>query len=250
MLSTAFKVPQQIAVFPPQWIPDPFTLRAFREGFRVMPFMLFFRNSSHITIMVTFGTLLSCSLAAFGFAKMKSRLKSFWFTLMLSTMMIPGTVTLIPMFFVFSRIGWVDTFLPLIVPSFFGASAFSIFLLRQFFIAIPNELSEAALIDGSSWFGIYANLYMPNAKPALLVVLIFSMVHTWNDFFAPLIYLISPRRYTLAIGLRLFHNMHGATLDTGPMMAMALVSVLPILIIFLLCQKYFIQGVVTSGLKG
>lgn len=250
MISTAFKVPEQIAVFPPQWIPDPITLRAFREGFDFMPFGQFFWNSTLIAVLGTTGTLISCSLAAFGFAKMKAKLKSLWFTLMISTLMIPGTVTLIPTFFIFSRLGWIDTYLPLILPAWFGASAFSIFLLRQFFASIPNELSEAALIDGSGWFRIYGSLYLPNSKPAMLVVMIFAVVHHWNDFFAPMIYLTSTSNYTLAIGLNAFRHMHGGAMDTGPMMAMALISVLPILIIYLFTQKFLIQGVVTSGLKG
>lgn len=250
MIKTAFMTPSQIVAYPPEWIPNPFTLRSFEEGLTMGDFPQFFLNSSVITLLSIVGTLISSSMVAFGFARLTAPGKSMLFALLLATMMIPGTVTLIPMFVLYSNLRWVDTILPLVLPTFLGGGAFNIFLLRQFFGSIPKEMAESAMIDGCSWPRIFASIYLPNAKPALLVVTMFTFVNTWNDYFGPMIYLANPKKFTIAIGLATFKNQYGATQDLGPMMAMALLTVLPVLLLYLFCQKYFVQGVVTSGVKG
>lgn len=250
MVKTAFMTPRQIVAYPPQWIPNPFTVRSFQEGLAVSGFDRYFANTAFITVMTIAGTLLSSSMVAFGFARLKARGKGLLFTTLLATMMIPSTVTLIPMFVLYSNLKWVDTYLPLILPAFLGGGAFNIFLLRQFFASIPKELAESAMIDGSSWPGIFARIYLPNAKPSLLVVTMFTFVGAWNDYFAPMIYLVNPKKFTLAIGLNTFKSQYGGAQDLGPLMAMSLLTVLPVLALYLFCQKYFVQGVVTSGVKG
>lgn len=249
MISTAFKTPQQTIAYPPQWIPNPATFRSFIDGYGNGIFGVFFKNSVIITTLCIIGTVLSSSLVAFGFARLNSKLKNFWFVLLLSTMMIPGTVTLIPIYTLYSKIGWINTILPLVVPSFLGVNAFYIFLLRQFFVGIPKELAESAMIDGCSWFKIFYKIFLPNAKPALIVVTLFTFVSTWNDFFGPMIFLIDPNKYTLAVGLNSFKQQYSGAMDMGPLMAMSVLTILPILILFLAAQKYFVQGITTTGLK-
>ena len=250
MLCASFYDSTQAIAYPPRLVPDPWTLRSYIQVFEDPRIGSYFINTALVTALCIVGTLFSASLTAFGFAKLKSRYKNVLFFILLSTMMIPTTVTLIPMYVIYSKLGIVNTYLPLIIPSFFGGGAFSIFLLRQFFAAVPKELSESAIIDGCSWFGIYARIVLPNAKPALIVVLINTFVFNWNDYFAPMIYLTDPKKYTLSIGISFFKDMYGSLIDVGPMMAVSMLAILPILVIFLLCQKYFIEGVVTTGIKG
>lgn len=250
MFSTSFKTATQTVAYPPEFIPNPWTLRSFYEGFEGGPFVTYFKNSFAITFLCIFGTLFSGSVVGFGFARLNAPGKNFWFILLLGTMMIPGTVTLIPVYVLYSKIGWINTIYPLVVPSFLGASAFNIFLLRQFFSSIPKELEESAAMDGCSIFKTFYLIFIPNAKPALLVVTIFTFVGTWNDFFGPMIFLIDGDKYTLAIGLNFFKSQYGGAMDMGPIMAMSLLSVAPIILLFLFAQKYFIQGITTTGLKG
>ncbi|WZL79723.1 carbohydrate ABC transporter permease [Eubacteriales bacterium mix99] len=251
VIFSSFYDSKQATFFPPHFFPDPWTLRSYKglsdHSIRIINY---FKNTILIAALCIVGTLLSSSLAAFGFAKMKSRFKNALFFIVLSTMMIPSTVTLIPLYSIYSKIRIVDTFYPLILPAFLGGGAFSIFLLRQFFAAIPNELSESAIIDGCSWFQIYWKIVMPNAKPALIVVLINTFVYNWNDYFTPMIFLTSPENFTIAIGLTFSKDMYGNIIDTGPMAALACLSIVPIMILYLFCQKYFIEGVVTTGIKG
>ena len=241
--------PGQTIAYHPQWIPNPITLRSFIEGVEGSVFGTFFENSTLVTALCIIGTLLSSSLVAFGFARLTAKLKNLWFVLLLSTMMIPGTVTLIPIYSLYSKIGWINTILPLVVPSFLGVNVFYIFLLRQIFVSIPKELAESAMIDGCSWLKIFYKIFLPNAKPALIVVAIFTFVSTWNDFFGPMIFLIDPNKYTLAVGLNSYKQQYSGVMDMGPLMAMSLLTVLPILILFLVAQKYFVQGIATTGLK-
>jgi len=250
MISAAFKTPQQCVAFPPVWIPNPVTLRAFRQAFTSFPFVRYITNSVFVTFSCIAGTLLSCSLVAFGFARIQAPLKNLFFTLLLSSMMIPGFVTLLPVFTLYVRIQWINTYLPLIVPSFLACSGFSIFMLRQFFMSFPKELDEAAQIDGCSYFGILYRMLIPNSKTVLFIVALFTFVGCWNDFFGPMIFLSDRNRWTLAVGLIMFKSGYGATLDLGPMMSVALVSVLPIMFLYFVAQKYFVQGIVTTGLKG
>ena len=225
------------------------TLSAYEEGLSSGIFSKYLLNSIFVSGMVVIGTVSSAALVGFGFARLRSRMKNFLFMLVLATMMIPSSVTLIPVYSIYSKIGWIDPSLPLIVPAFTGGGAFSIFLIKQFFEAIPNELVESSKIDGAGWFTIFWKMFLPNSKPVLLVVIIFAFVNSWNDFFAPLIFLINPEKFTVAIGLNTFRNSYGAAMDIAPLMAMATLSVLPILLLFVFAQKYFVQGITTTGLK-
>ncbi len=211
------------------------------------PFWVYLFNTVLVTTFSTLGTLISCTVVAFGFARLRFPGRNALFLLILSTMMIPTQVTMIPTFILFTKLGWVDTFLPLIVPNFFG-TAFNIFLLRQFFMTIPMELDEAARIDGCTTFGIFWRILLPLTKPALTSVAVFSIVYNWNDFMNPLIYLNSSAHYTLSLGLSQFTSLYGN--KTNLMMAASTITLMPILIVFFFGQKYFIQGIATTGLKG
>ena len=249
LIFTGFKTPQETVAFPPTLIPKKWTLSAYEEGLSSGIFSKYLLNSIFVSGMVVIGTVSSAALVGFGFARLRSRMKNFLFMLVLATMMIPSSVTLIPVYSIYSKIGWIDTYLPLIVPAFTGGGAFSIFLIKQFFEAIPNELVESSKIDGAGWFTIFWKMFLPNSKPVLLVVIIFAFVNSWNDFFAPLIFLINPEKFTVAIGLNTFRNSYGAAMDIAPLMAMATLSVLPILLLFVFAQKYSVQGITTTGLK-
>lgn len=249
LIFTGFKTPQETVAFPPTLIPKKWTLSAYEEGLSSGIFSKYLLNSIFVSGMVVIGTVSSAALVGFGFARLRSRMKNFLFMLVLATMMIPSSVTLIPVYSIYSKIGWIDPYLPLIVPAFTGGGAFSIFLIKQFFEAIPNELVESSKIDGAGWFTIFWKMFLPNSKPVLLVVIIFAFVNSWNDFFAPLIFLINPEKFTVAIGLNTFRNSYGAAMDIAPLMAMATLSVLPILLLFVFAQKYFVQGITTTGLK-
>ena len=249
LIFTGFKTPQETVAFPPTLIPKKWTLSAYEEGLSSGIFSKYLLNSIFVSGMVVIGTVSSAALVGFGFARLRSRMKNFLFMLVLATMMIPSSVTLIPVYSIYSKIGWIDTYLPLNVPAFTGGGAFSIYLIKQFFEAIPNELVESSKIDGAGWFTIFWKMFLPNSKPVLLVVTIFAFVNSWNDFFAPLIFLINPEKFTVAIGLNTFRNSYGAAMDIAPLMAMATLSVLPILLLFVFAQKYFVQGITTTGLK-
>ena len=250
MFFTAFMTPPQTAAYPPKWIPNPWSIQAFVIGFGTIKILRSVGNTVYITLMCVIGNLLSSSLVAFGFARLNARYKNQLFMILLGTMMIPGTVTLIPTYVLYARLGLINTFAPLIIPAFLGGSAFSIFLLRQFFQTLPRDLAESAMIDGCSWFKIYLNIYLPNTKPALIVVMIFTFVGSWNDFFGPMIFLLDPAKYTLAVFLSLLRNQFGTASNLPTVMAMSLLSVTPIIALFFFAQKYFVQGIVTTGLKG
>lgn len=250
MLCASFYDTTQASQYPPRLFPDPISLRSYLYVFSDKRIPRYFLNTFLLTVICVVGTLITASLTAFGFAKLKSRFKNILFFILLSTMMIPSSVTLLPTYTIFSKFGLVNTYWPLIIPSLFGGGAFYIFLLRQFFAAIPNELSEAAIVDGCSWFGVFWKVVFPNAKPALIVVVINQFVYSWNDYFAPMIYLQQPEKYTVSLGISFFKSMYGSMIDVGPMMAVAMLAIIPILILYISCQKYFIEGVVTSGIKG
>lgn len=212
-----------------------------------MPFAKYALNTIIVTLLALAGGVLSSSLVAFAFARLKAPGKDALFTLMLSTIMLPAMVTMIPMFIIFKSIGWYDTLLPLIVPAWFG-NAFYIFLMRQFFLTIPVELEEAARIDGCSTWRIFWQIILPLSKPVLVTVAVFSFVAHWNDFMTPLIYLNSVDLRTLALGLATFSDVWGV--DIVSLMAASTAVLLPVLIIFFLAQRYFVQGVVMTGIKG
>jgi multiple sugar transport system permease protein len=247
MISTSLKEPGAAVEFPPRWIPDPLEWGNYWRAWTVLPFADFTRNSVIYAFASLVGQLLSCSLAAFGFARIAFRGRGFWFAILLATMMLPSQVTLIPQFILFNAFGWLDTLLPLIVPTFFG-HAFYIFLLRQFFLTLPTELDDAARIDGAHLFDVYWRIILPLAKPALATVAIFSFVYHWNDFFGPLIYLTTPEKMTIAVGLQLFRGQWGT--DFSLLMAASTAAVLPIIVLFFFAQKTFIQGIALTGMKG
>lgn len=211
-------------------------------------FNTYLRNTLIITILGILGVLLSSTFVAYGFARFKFPGRDLMFLIMVSTMMIPVQVTMIPTFILFKWMGWIDTFAPLIVPTFFGGGAFNIFLMRQFFMTIPYELDDAAKIDGCNYLQIFWIILVPLVKPALATTAIFGFVYNWNDFLNPLIYLNSTSNYTLALGLQTFTTMYGT--DYNLMMAASTIVLLPILMIFFFGQRFFIEGVATSGLKG
>lgn len=236
---------------PFQWVPDVPQWDNFVRVTSLLPFWRYAANTVLVTVTVVFGTLLSCSLAAFGFSRLRFRGRNTLFALCLSTMMLPGQVTMIPLYMLFASLGWVDTYLPLIVPAFFG-SPFFIFLLRQFFLTIPREYDEAALLDGASRVRIYWSIILPLARPALVTVALLTFVGTWNDFFGPLIYLNSPDLATLTLGLSMLKSQ---VIGTGAtqwhlLMAGALLIMLPTVVIFLVAQKYFIKGIAMGGIRG
>jgi len=209
--------------------------------------LVFLGNTLLLSALTIFGTLLSSSLVAFSFARLRWPGRDTLFVVLLATMMLPGAVTMMPIFLIFRWIGWIDSLRPLWVPAFFG-SAFNIFLLRQFFLTIPNDLEDAAKIDGCSYFGIYWRIMLPLIKPALAAITIMTFMASWNNFMGPLIYVSSPTRMPLAYALQLFQTAHGG--EPGLLMAASTMMMLPVLALFFFTQRYFIQGVTLTGIKG
>ena len=247
LVSSSLKTDDQIFRMPPVWFPWPITFQNYPKGLTFIPFWRYLLNTLVISVFSVIGTLLSCSLTAYGLARIDWRGRNVLFWILLRTMMLPFQVTMIPLFVVFARLGWVDTFLPLIVPRFFG-SAFYIFLMRQFFMTIPRELSEAARIDGCSEWDIYRRIVLPLSKPVLATVGLFAFMAAWNDYIGPLIYLSDQSRYTLALGLAAFSSQYGSY--PGMLMAVTTVMTIPIVVIFFFAQRTFIQGITLTGIKG
>lgn len=218
----------------------------YSRGLVFIPFVQQVRNTIIICFFVVVGTLLSCSLVAYGLSKIEWKGRNVLFVVILSTMMLPYQVIMIPVFAIFVWLGWVDTFLPLTVPAFFG-NAFFIFLLRQFFMTIPKDLSEAAKLDGCSEFDIYRRIIMPLSKPALAMVGLWTFMNAWNDFVGPLIYIVDPSKYTLSLGLAMFVGQYGN--EYGMLMAVSTVVTIPIIVMFFFTQRTFIQGITMTGLK-
>ncbi len=252
MLSTSLKVEQQVYLFPPIWIPNPWAWENYRISlFDILPFTRFFLNTIYITVTATVGAVLSSSMVAFAFARLRWPGRDKVFLLVLATMMVPTYSTIVPRFILFRHLDWVDTFWPLIVPLWFGGSAFFIFLMRQFYMTIPIDLDEAAGIDGCSEFRIWWSIILPLSKPALATITILSFMARWNDFFDPLIFLNTMENFTVALGLNMFRaaiEIYGVRYHW--LMAASVTVLLPGLIIFFFFQKTFVQGVVMSGIKG
>jgi ABC-type glycerol-3-phosphate transport system permease component len=236
------RVPQPILPEQPQW-------SNYWVAWTSLPFTRWFANTLLITLASIAGTLLSCSLAAYGFAFSRFPGRNFLFVLLLASMMLPYHVRLIPTFLIFHYLGWINTFLPLTVPAFFG-TAFYIFLLRQFFLTLPKELNDAAYIDGCNSLGIYWRIVLPLSIPALAAVTALTFIDNWNDFLGPLVYLRQDRMLTLSVGLRMFLNLQEGTGDLHLMMAASVATLIPILVVFFLAQKHFVEGVTFTGLKG
>jgi multiple sugar transport system permease protein/sn-glycerol 3-phosphate transport system permease protein len=249
MISTSLKAQGNLYLYPPQWIPSPIVWSNFKEVWDAVPFARFAFNTSVIVALVMTGTLLSCSFSAYGFARLHAPGRDAIFLVVLATMMLPGAVTLVPTYIAFNTLGWTNSILPLTVPSFFGAP-FYIFLLRQFYLSIPKDLEESGRIDGASAFRIWWDLMLPLTKPALATVAVFTFFATYNDFFGPLIYLNDQEKHTIAVGLSYFTGSRNVGPQMHLLMAMTLLATLPTLIVFLFAQRYFVQSIVTSGVKG
>lgn len=247
MLSTSLKGDVGMFSIPPKWIPEPVQWDNYVKAVQAFPFVRYSLNTIFITALTMLGSMLSSAFVAYAFAKLRWPGKNAWFIVMLATMMLPPQVTMIPLFIFYKEIGWYNSYLPLIVPSFFG-SALYIFLMRQFFLTIPKELNEAAKIDGASEFRIWMQIFLPLSKPALATLGIFTFMFTWNDFLGPLIYLTDPDSFTLALGLRSFQQQFGTRWNV--MMAASLLVMLPTLVLFFSFQRYFIEGVTLTGVKG
>ncbi len=251
MLSTAVKDASDAFAVPPIWVPRHFQWDNFIAPWQNLPFATFYRNTIVVTALSMIGTLFSTSLVAFAFARMRFRGRGPLFVLILSTMMLPRQVTLIPLYLLWAKLHLLNTLVPLWLPAFVAAhstSAFSIFLLRQYMLTIPIEIDDAARMDGAGWFGLYWRVTLPMAAPALGVVAIYNFTAHWNEFLEPLIYLNSPKQFTVPLGLTLLNGRYGG--EIAQVMAQTTLSIIPLLVIFFLAQRNYIQGVVVSGVKG
>ncbi len=247
MLSTSVKPQAEIFLIPPRWLPSVWQWQNYTLPWENLPMLTFYKNTIIVTGLNIIGTLASSSIVAFAFARMRFRGRGVLFIVVLATMMLPRQVTLIPLYLIWSKLGMLNTFGPLVIPSFFG-HAFSIFLLRQYMMAIPLEMDEAARIDGASWFQLYWRIILPLSTPALGVVAIYAFTTHWNDFLEPLIYLNRPNMFTLPLGLGLLNGRYGGEMQQ--IMAQTALSILPVLLVFFLTQRSYMQGVVVSGVKG
>ncbi|WP_339299964.1 carbohydrate ABC transporter permease [Paenibacillus sp. FSL R5-0623] len=247
LLSTSLKPLTQIFTFPPEWIPRPILWSNYSRAVEYIPFWTYLKNTAIITIVSTLGVIISCPLVAYSFAKLEYRGRGILFFVTLAVMMIPGQVTMIPLFLLFTKLGWVGTPLPLIVPQFFGVPIY-IFLLRQFFMGLPDALREAARLDGASEFRIYLQIMFPLAKSAVLAVALFQFMGSWTDFMGPLLYLTNEPSYTVSLGLQQFQSQKGS--EWGLLMAVSTLMTLPIIVLFFFLQKTFISGITFSGIKG
>jgi len=249
MISTSLKENQETMNFPPEWIPETLLWSNYPTAIEQMEF--FWRygaNTLYLCVLTVIGTVLSSAVAAYGFSRIEWRGRDQAFILVLATMMIPFPVVMVPVYTLFKELGWIGSFKPLWVPSFL-AGAFNVFLLRQFFLTLPKDISEAARIDGASEWQIFWHVVLPLAKPALIVVALFQFMATWNDFLGPLIYLNDQQDMTLALGLQAFQSKGGGT-DWNYLMAASTLIVLPVIVLFFFCQRYFIEGIATTGGKG
>lgn len=247
MLSTSFKPERGIFIMPPQWIPRPFTLENYAQVLESTKLARSLFNSAFVALTSTLGEILTSTLAGFAFARMRFRGRNLIFGLLLATLMLPGVVMLIPTFILFRSLGWIDTFLPLIVPLFFG-TAFAIFLSRQFFTGLPKDLEGAAKVDGANYFQIYWYIFMPLAKPLIATLFILGFLARWNDFLGPLIYLRTSDLFTMPLMLAQLNSLYiqqWALLMAGSMIALS-----PVFILFILLQRYIIESVAASGIKG
>jgi len=258
MISTSLKPIEETMAMPPKWVPSRVMFENYKtaivdpdrwkpEEDPVPPFARYALNTLYIVVLGVTGTVISNALVAYGFARVPFRGREVLFALTLATMMVPFPVIMVPIFSIFRELHWVGSYKPLWVPAWFGG-AFNIFLLRQFFRTIPQELSDAARIDGCSEFGIFRNVILPLSKPALAVVALFHFMYTWNDFLGPLIYLTQQKMFTLSLGLQFYQSQHGGT-PWNLLMAASTLVVAPLVIVFFLAQRTFIQGIALTGFK-
>jgi multiple sugar transport system permease protein len=249
MLAGSVRPENEIFTAPSLW-PSSFSIDAYFRGWNGLRvgFGTFFVNSLIVSSLSIIGNLITCSLAAFAFARLEFKGRNFWFAMMLGTLMLPYQVTLIPQYVLFHQLNWINTFLPLVVPKFLAADAFFIFLMVQFFRGIPKELDEAAQMDGCSPWRIYYKILLPLSLPVLATAAIFTFIWTWDDFFGPLIYLSDTRTYTVQLGLRTFVD-SSAESDWGGLFAMSILTLVPVFVFFLFFQKLLIEGIATTGMK-
>lgn len=249
---TSLKLPQEIYAFPPRMLPSSPQWNNYVEIFKRAPLGTFILNSAVVTLLSMIGQILSASLVAYGFARFRFPGRDALFVVVLSTMMLPAQITIIPRFLLFKSLGWLDTYKPLIVPRYFGGGAFMIFLFRQFFLTIPREFDEAAKVDGANSLWIFARILVPLSTPVFITSAIFTFLSNWNDFFGPLIFLNTMEKFTLALGLAYFRNIPEVGVEATEhfMMAAAMTMTIPCLVVFLILQRYFVRGMVMSGLKG
>ncbi|MBZ0289805.1 MAG: carbohydrate ABC transporter permease [Anaerolineae bacterium] len=247
MLSTSLKSPEQTFAIPPEWIPNPLQWDNFTKVFEEVPFGRFILNTFILVGLNIVGQLFAVTLVAYGFARLRFPGRSVLFLLMLSTLMIPYHVTLVPRFILFSKLGWINTYLPLTIPAFTGSS-FLIFLVRQYMTSIPYDLDEAAYIDGANWFDVFWRIILPLSRPALVLVVVFTFVGVWNDFLQPLIYLNDPNLFTVSLGLSFFQGARETNWNL--LMAGSLLATIPPLLLFFFAQRQLIGGISIEGLKG
>ncbi|NPV08470.1 MAG: carbohydrate ABC transporter permease [Anaerolineae bacterium] len=249
MISTSLKPAGQVTIYPVKWIPDPVRWQNYVEAWNLYPFTKFTFNSLFIVIMTVIGAIASCTLIAYGFGRVRFRGRNVLFFVLLSSMMLPGAVTMIPVYVLFAKLSWVDTYKPLIVPSYFG-SAYYVFFLRQFMMSLPLELDEAARIDGAGHLTTLTRVILPLIKPPLVAVGIFTAFDRWNDFFGPLLYLSSREKFTFVLALRALQvdTVYGSHYEW--LMALSLIQLAPMITIYFLAQRYFIEGLSITGVRG
>jgi multiple sugar transport system permease protein len=249
MLSTSFKLPTEAIILPPKWIPEPFTWDNYIGLFtnEILPFVRFIFNSLYISIVVVAGRLLVCALGAYGFARLSFPGRDLAFAMLLGSLMIPDMLAVIPLYSAYARIGWLDTHWPLIIPPIV-ANTFGTFLLRQFFMTIPKDYEDAAILDGATHLQIFWDIMIPLAKPALATVAVLAFISTWNDFFNPFVFLTSLENFTLPVGLAFYQG--ELSTEYTSLMAGAVIAIIPTLVVYVLAQRFFTQGVVMTGVKG
>jgi multiple sugar transport system permease protein len=252
MIISSFK-PNNMIFSDPGLIPTTVTIENYISGWKGYAgtsFGTFFANSFMMCLVAIVGNLITCSMAAYAFARLRFVGRGFWFAIMMITLMLPAHVTLVPRYIMFNTLGWVGSYLPILVPKFLATDAFFVFLLVQFMRGLPKEIEEAAIIDGCGKIGVYLRIILPLASPALVTTALFTFLWTWDDFFNHLLYLTSPGTYTVSRALRTFVGDSGAVSNWGGALAMSTLSVVPAFILFFLLQRYFVQGIATTGLKG
>jgi ABC-type glycerol-3-phosphate transport system permease component len=247
MLSSSLKPNYQVLEFPPRWLPNPVRWSNYPEALTYVPFGRYALNTLLISLLTILGHVLSCTIVAYGFARLRAPGKEVLFAVLLATMMLPYPVTMIPIYVGFNALGWINSILPLVVPAFFG-NPFYIFLLRQFFMTIPRDLEEAAQIDGASTLQTIWHVLLPAMRPAIATVAVFGFQAAWTDFLPPLIYLHDQSKYTISLGLSFFRSSYDVRWSY--LMAASLVTMLPMVIVFFVAQKSFIEGITLTGLKG
>ncbi|GJM81395.1 sugar ABC transporter permease [Paenibacillus sp. HMSSN-139] len=248
MVSTSLKSHREMLKFPPTFLPTSWSFGNYVEIFDTLQFGTLYKNSLIIGVLTVVGTLLSSALVAYGFARYRGRGNSFWFMLLLSTMMLPYPAIMVPQFVLFSKLHWIDTFLPLIVPAFFG-SAYNIFLLRQFFSTLPEELFDAGRIDGCSELGMWYKIALPLSGPALATVAIFAFIYSWNDLLTPVLYLSSSELFTLPVGMASLTSSRFRIPPWHLLMVASVLAMVPIVTLFAIAQKQFVEGIVLTGIK-